>query len=178
MPKLQEQKWTSLHSFTHTHTDTEAGIQFFPLGPLLLSPDISQRGFHVGSWNTRTAAFPHSSAMFFLLGSHPIAYGQLSPGPCPPLMPHKDSQENNPFCLFQSETNQDGDPCHSPLFSPLLLWPCPDPLTFLPFLSYNAEVPWHIKEHKHLQMMMGENNINLSLLVQTYNQNLLASPPV
>lgn len=87
LPKLQEQKWTStppsLHSFTHTHTDTEAGIQFFPLGPLLLSPGISQRGFHVGSRNTLTAAFPHSSAMFFLLGSHPIAYGQLSPGPCP-----------------------------------------------------------------------------------------------
>lgn len=58
----------TLHAFIHTqahkHTHTEAGIQFFPLGPLLLSPDISQRGFHVGSWNTLTAAFPHSRAMF------------------------------------------------------------------------------------------------------------------
>ena len=38
-----------IHIHARKHTDTEAGIQFFPLGLLLLSPDISQRGFHAGS---------------------------------------------------------------------------------------------------------------------------------
>lgn len=54
-----------IHTHAHKHTDTEAGIQFFPLGLLLLSPDISQRGFHVGSWNTPTAASPPTAAPGF-----------------------------------------------------------------------------------------------------------------
>lgn len=117
--------FTFIHTHAHKHK-TQKQNSVLPLG-LLLSPQIFLKGFHVGSTNTLTAASPHGSTRFFLLGSHPISYRQLSPGPCPPLMPHKDSHwKIILFCLFQSETNQDGimpftpSPCSSP-------GPCPDP---------------------------------------------------
>ena len=156
----------TLLAFIHTHAHRHRGRNpVLPLRPPPTLPRYFSKGIPRGLPKHSDSCIPPQQRHVFPAWLPPHCLWTAVTWSLPPLMPHKDSQENNPFCLFQSETNQDGDPCHSPLFSPLLLWPCPDPLTFLSFLSYNAEVPWHIKEHEHLQMMMGENNIDLSLLV-------------